>query len=632
MASEVFFTTNPSEFGRLESVYVVERDPPGFIRGRNLSTVALAGKTIRGPTTPQTITSLARFLEVYGGRDQGTSSGLPVQNQIWLALQNKPFGTIVCRRVVGESGSVAASLDLDTQVDGLGTDVLRITAKRAGLAGNTVQIQILDATSADANEFNLSVQDEDGDSVLYENLNITTGNDNLATVIGESVLNPISATKLADGRPVNTAAITVTEVVTARATPPSGFIPLGNTFGGNYVATAGAGLATAETTLNAVLRVQASSQGVWGNNVAVVVENPSDGVVGKFNLRVQYQGDETLYENLDIRTSTDNLLATVGDDIGNLVVLTKVADGTPTISSSAVALAGGSDGTFGAADYIQGVADLTATQGPAVVMVPESLELEVGLGAQATFNATLPTRAAEAFDRVFVTWSGIAGNPVSAEVSAITAQLATRSDRIIWCYNGAETIDPETGTRVTTGPHTWMASILSQNNVDIHPGSRQTAAQTAGIVALANEALSRNDLIALREAGISQLERLPDAVLFRSGVTTSLTTGRTEITRRRSTDFLQLSASDRLRFFVKAKNTAERRAQIASELTAFSQGLRDLGFIIAEFALVQDSVNTAAQRAQGIEKVLWRVRLIGHILALVLETEIGTGVTLEQSA
>lgn len=65
---------------------------------------------------------------------------------------------------------------------------------------------------------------------------------------------------------------------------------------------------------------------------------------------------------------------------------------------------------------------------------------------------------------------------------------------------------------------------------------------------------------------------------------------------------------------------------------AFSRSLRDQNRIIEDFAVDQESVNTAAERGRGIEKILWRVRLVGHILHLVLETEIGTGVVIEATA
>jgi hypothetical protein len=251
---------------------------------------------------------------------------------------------------------------------------------------------------------------------------------------------------------------------------------------------------------------------------------------------------------------------------------------------------------------------------------------------QTAMNNTIVTEQAQVSDRVFLTWSGVHGQTPAAAIASLATDITTRSDRVIYCHNSPKTLDPETALRIQRGPHEWMASVLQNNDVDIHPGARQTADQLAGISALTDETISRASLILLRDAGISTLEKLPGLFLFRSAVTTDLTTGKTEITRRRSADFLQLSAAEKLREFVKAKNTVEARAQIAGLLVGFSQSLRDQGRVIEDFAIDQESVNTSGQRAAGIEKVLWRVKLIGHILHLVLETEIGTGVVIEAAA
>lgn len=522
MPADVFFTTNPAEFDRVEGVIVSERNPPGFIRGRSLSAVGFCGLTIRGPTSIQKITSMSRFLEVYGGRDQGTGSGLSATNEIWKALQAKPFGTIHVRRVVG-TGAVAASLNFEDAIDGTGTEIIQVDASSAGTWGGNVKVKVVDASDGDATKFNLVV-DYLGKQVTYENLNTGAGFDNLSEVIGDDIGNFISVTKLSDGRPVNSSTVTEADFVAARDTDD--FVALG-TIGAAY-------------------------------------------------------------------TGVD-----------------------------------GTEGTLAASDYTDAVGEMAVTDGPAIVLVPESLEDTIGVGEQDTLNGEFVTQAAAVHDRVFLTWSGIVGQSVATEVSDVGTEITTRSDRIVWCYNAPKLVDPETSLKFSQGPHVWMASILSMNDVDVHPGAQQTTDQTAGVKELDNESLTRADLISLREAGISTLEKLPGAFLFRSAVTTSLTTGKTEIARRRMADFLQLSASDRLRYYVKAKNTLENRALMAGELTAFSQQLRDAGRIIEEFAIEQDSVNTANQRAQGLEKILWRVKLVDHILFLVLETEIGTGVVIE---
>ena len=100
--------------------------------------------------------------------------------------------------------------------------------------------------------------------------------------------------------------------------------------------------------------------------------------------------------------------------------------------------------------------------------------------------------------------------------------------------------------------------------------------------------------------------------------------------RRRSADHLILSAADAMRYYVKADNTVENRAQMAGEIVAYSDDLKDQSRIIEDYA-VDQTINTAAGRAAGIEKLRWDVKLIGHMLHLVLEATIGTTVTISET-
>lgn len=517
MASEIYFSTNPADYQKLEGLYISERNPPGFIRGVDLSVVGMAGKCVRGPTAATRITSVPRFIEVFGGRDYG--SGGVLVGEVWAALLNKQFGTIVVRRVVA-SDAAAASFNAEEGLDGTGTEVIKIEASSLGAWGNSVYWKVEDATDEDADHFNLVIKYL-GEEVTYENLNVkTSSDDNLLVVIGDDIANWVVVTKLADGRPENNADITETEFAAARDS--DGFVPLGGTY--------------------------------------------------------------TNYTTVD-----------------------------------------GDDGTLAATDYDDGLEALAVTPGVSTVLIPEATP------DQNATNGTIVTLASTASDRVFLTWSGTVGQTPSQEVTNIAADITTRSDRIIWCYNAPKTKDPETGVKIDQAPHIWMASIFSQYDVDVHPGAIETARQLAGVSELNNEQLTRQDLIDLKAAGISTLEKTESEFLFRSGVTTDLTAGKTEITRRRMADFLQLSAASRLKNFVRTKNTLEKRAQMNGELVAFSNQLKDQGRIIEDFEVEQEAVNTEAQRAQGIEKILWRVKLIGHILSLVLATEIGTGVVIERT-
>jgi hypothetical protein len=522
-----FFTTNPSEFTRLEGLYISEQDPPGFISGVSLNNVGVIGQTVRGPVnTPVDIGSPARFLEVFGGRDQGGASD-PLINQVWRFLLNKPFGQVTVVRAAA-AAAAAASMNVETLLDGTGVEVATIAASSVGAWGNNVKVRVETASDGDANHWNLVV-DYLGQVVTYENLDTTTGNDNTASVIGDDIARFVTVTKLADGRPSNFADITETEFVAARDT--NNFVSLGETLT-NYTTVAGA-----EGT------IAASDYTTAGTGPIDVISN--------------YRG----------------------------VSVVAAAEDSATI-------------------------------------VP-------------TINTQFVTNSATVSDRIFLIWSGDHTDSVS-DIQTYQGTL-TRSDRIVHCYNSPYTLDPDTALQIQTPPVEWMASILSQTDVDIHPGEEAAKRFASGITKLTNEALTRSDYINLRDAGVSALEK-DDGFVFVSGVTTSLVAGKTEITRRRMTDFLQLSAANRLRFFVKKKNTPQCRRQIRTELTNFCLGLRDSGRIVAarnedpdfpeSFEIDQDSVNTASTRAQGIECILWRVKLVSHKLHLVLKTEIGTGVTL----
>ncbi len=524
MSTDVIFTTDPSKFTKLEALYVVERDPPGFIEGRDLSRVLFFGKTLRGPLSTQLITSKARFLEVYGGRDLLGGSGA-IANEVWRALLNKKFGAIYVRRVAA-AAAATSSFNAETALDGTGTEVLKIAATSPGLWGTYVKWKISDATDGDVNKFNLTVRYL-GEEVIYENLDVSSTNDNLSVVIGDDIANWVVCTKLAAGRPANSLSITQVDFVAARDT--SGFVFLKD-IGGSY-------------------------------------------------------------------TGVD-----------------------------------GADGTLAASDYTGVLSEVTAVQGPSVVVCPESLEDVVTAGAQATLNTAIVAKALTVSDRIFLVWSGKYTQTAAQEITLLDAQITTKTDRIVWCYNAAKTIDPEMAVKVDQGPHVWMASILSQTDVDIHPGSAQASQFLAGISELRFEGIENADLELLRAAGISTLERLPDRFQFRSGVVTLKTSGKTEITRRRMTDFIQLSASDRLRNFVKDKGTTENRAQINAELTTFLQELKDARRIVEDYQIDQDSVNNATMRGRGVEKIFCAVDLIDHMLSIVLETLIGSGVVIESSA
>lgn len=399
-----------------------------------------------------------------------------------------------------------------------------------------------------------------------------------------------------------------------------------------------------------IMNVEASSPGAWAalGRLAHSIVDASDGVAEHFNLKVRYLGVITIYENFNINTATDdNLAEVVGEELDVLIKLTKLGDGRPANTADVTEAAfvalrdtdgyiglqaigaytgvDGSDGTAVSADYISALQDLAAYEGVAAVLIAGSSV------DQNALNGEIAIQAASVSDRMFLTWSGSHGQTRAAEITDADTDFPTRSDRVAWSFNSDWVRDPKTNLLIQRGPHEYMASLFSQTEVDTHIGAKGAVIGLgAGIRKVTNTTLTTGDLKLLKAAGICTLEKVKGGFLFRSGVTMSKATGRTEIAQRRMRDFLQISAADELVDFVKAKGTAINRIMVGSLLIDFSDNLKDDGRIIDEFEVRQTGVNTAANRKKGIEKVLWRVLTLGHWLALVVETEIGVGVTISE--
>lgn len=421
-------------------------------------------------------------------------------------------------------------------------------------------------------------------------------------------------------------------------------------FGAIYVVRAAAAAAVAASfTLEsaaggggtAIARVDASSPGTWGNIVGISVLAASNGDANYWNLSVRYLGSTKLIENILTTTGNDNTATVVGTDDGTLITITKLADGRPVnnaastdgADTSGYVLLGqtvasytsvaGTDGTIADTDFTgagKALEVINAQKGVAVVMVAERMST--------TIKDKIELLAASAVDRIYLVGADAASTGVAA---AATDAALQRSDRIVYCYNHAYTRDPDTGAEVVTRPESWMASILSQTDVDVHPGDEDNKKYTAGITRLYQTALQRADYITLKAAGISALES-DEGFSFVSGVTSSLTSGKQEITRRRMTDYIQLSLASELKHSVKKKNTPTRRKANAALIQGFLNDLKKNERIVEAFQVDTEKLNTPSGRAVGIEKILLRVKLLGHMLYLSLVTEIGTSVTISETA
>ncbi len=189
--------TSDAQIGA-EGLYIRSERPPSSVEGVQVNTVGIAGRTVRGPVGRAVeITSGQRFLDVFGGRDHG--GGGAIIGEIWKALLGLPFGKLVVCRAAAAAAATAEADFLATA-----TPIINVAASSPGLWGADLEVSVEAATDGDANHFNLRV-DYLGKSVVYPNLDVTAGQDNLAQVIGDDDANLVVVTKLADGRPDNVA-------------------------------------------------------------------------------------------------------------------------------------------------------------------------------------------------------------------------------------------------------------------------------------------------------------------------------------------------------------------------------------------------------------------------------------------
>lgn len=200
---QVRYITSESQLGA-PGVYVEELAPASEVRGELRRIVGIVGQCVRGPVGKVVeCRTYGRFLEVFGGRDKNTNGGT-ILGHVWKSLQGFKWGKFyVCRAAA--AAAVTASFTLETAAGGGGTQVVRIDAANPGTWGNDVYWKVAAATDADATHWNLYIRLY-GKVYTFENLSTSAGADNTNIVIGNDDGTLVRLTKLADGRPVNSAA------------------------------------------------------------------------------------------------------------------------------------------------------------------------------------------------------------------------------------------------------------------------------------------------------------------------------------------------------------------------------------------------------------------------------------------
>jgi len=232
---------------------------------------------------------------------------------------------------------------------------------------------------------------------------------------------------------------------------------------------------------------------------------------------------------------------------------------------------------------------------------------------------------------------------------------ATRSESVFYSWPGVQTFVPEasgvtmgTADGLTTSDGVldvrgdgFLAAVLSNLPPELNPGQAGEPITTVLSPVLGIQrgitSLQMGDYINMKAAGICgmRMDRTAGPI-FQSGVTSSLTSGQKNISRRRMANFIQDSVSQRLVQFAKKPTTTANKDSAVAEVDAFLAGLLSTNNPPAQRIsgyLVDDkSGNTPNLEAQGVFVIIGKVRTLASMDEIVFQTEIGEGVVLTTTA
>ena len=179
-----------------------------------------------------------------------------------------------------------------------------------------------------------------------------------------------------------------------------------------------------------------------------------------------------------------------------------------------------------------------------------------------------------------------------------------------------------------------VASVLSVLAPNRNPGEATATTKVPLSVvkgfARGITAMNRSQYIVLKASGVCAL-RLDGDVgpVFQSGVTSSVTSGETKISRRRMADYIEDSAARRLAQLVKLPMSDGLKGDITGELIDFLEGMESptnkAAQMIDDYAIDAVSGNTADGEAAGIFMVIGQVLTTPTADVLGLQFQIGDG-------
>lgn len=231
---------------------------------------------------------------------------------------------------------------------------------------------------------------------------------------------------------------------------------------------------------------------------------------------------------------------------------------------------------------------------------------------------------------------------------------ASRDERVFYSWPPAQTFVPEAvGIELATadGRTTdqgdldvtydgFLVSILSNLASERNPGeaTTTTARAQAGVTGLARNVpiLNMNNYIVMKSKGIAGV-RIDKTVgpVIQSGVTSSLTSGRKNINRRRIADEIEDSIAQRLVQLSKLPLTESLKDTILAEVQEYMESLESVDNRAAQrinsFSVDGVSGNTDELEEKGIFVVIINVRTLATADHITIQANVGEGVVIVTS-
>jgi hypothetical protein len=346
-----------------------------------------------------------------------------------------------------------------------------------------------------------------------------------------------------------------------------------------------------------------------------------------------------------VRPATDNGTA-VGTTAGTVVTIVDPAFGMLKVTNPAALAAALSENAIDA--KYQAALDATLDQSGAAreanyLLIARRTDAVVMAGRSNAYAATEQGLLA----RKFVT-----GDPLGTTVNDALVNVAKfRGDRVFYTSKGLKVTIPQIQERGTDGgdgfsadgvitvrPDGPLTSICATLPPEENPGQSTGLIEDFFEVDTSGETLSIDSYKAYKRNGIAVPRRdRQSGMVFQSGDTSSLESGRRTMARRKMADFIQDTAADLFNPFVKKLNSQARRDKVRGIWEQFLGGLQSAKNPAAariEGFTVDDSVNagnTADVLALGVYYLLTAVRTLPSMEDIVVQTNIGENAVISSS-